>query len=391
MARTTTKARRGRREHSLYQRKSDGLWVASISLGYDAEGKRKRRMVYGKTKREVQEQLDRLKQDAAAGMKVEQNKATVKDLLDRWLDLEVKSNRAPATYRCYSRTAKLHITPHIGGVRLHDLDSVRVAGLYADLEKSGVPARTRELVHAVLRRALKRAVSWKLKGFNPAAEVEKPRVVRRDIPTIKPEQADALLDATSGHRLAALFVFVVASGMRQGELFGLRWRDADAEAGEVHVRHSLEELDGKLRLKEPKTRAGKRTVVLPALAREALADHRKRMLAEGHYGSDRPVFPDTKGGWLRKSNFHRKVYAPILERAGFVGIRFHDWRHYHASQLVALGASAKVVQERIGHADVGTTLRFYVHPREEAHKAAADQFDAAFRAAKQARKAQSGA
>jgi integrase len=100
------------------------------------------------------------------------------------------------------------------------------------------------------------------------------------------------------------------------------------------------------------------------------------------------VFPDTEGGWLRKSNFHRKVYGPILEKAGLTGIRFHDWRHYHASQLVELGTSPKVVQERIGHADVSTTLRFYVHPRHEAHRAAADQFDIVFRSAKVGKKGQ---
>jgi hypothetical protein len=91
--------------------------------------------------------------------------------------------------------------------------------------------------------------------------------------------------------------------------------------------------------------------------------------------------------WVRKSNFHRKVYAPIVERAGLSDIRFHDWRHYHASQLVELGTNPRVVQERIGHADVSTTLRFYVHPRHEAHQAAADQFDSVFRSAKRDKQA----
>ena len=373
------RARRGRGEHGIYQRESDGLWVGSLSLGYATNGKRKRRVVYGTTKREAQEKLDRLKVDAAAGIGVEPNRVTVKNLLDRWLELEVKPNRAPGTYKCYSDTARLHINPHIGTVRLVDLDAIRVAGLYNDLEKRGVPDRTRELVHSVLRRAMKRAVAWKLKGFNPVADVEKPKVTRRDIPTIAPEQANELLEAATGHRLEALFVFAIASGMRQGELFGLRWQDVDVTAGVAHVRHSLEELKGKLRLKEPKSKAGKRTVELPARAVAALTDHRKRMLAEGYYGPDRPVFCDTEGGWLRKSNFLRKVYAPICAKAGLVGIRFHDWRHFHASHLVAIGTNPRVVQERIGHADVGTTLRFYVHPRQEAHKAAADQFDTMFR------------
>ena len=107
-----------------------------------------------------------------------------------------------------------------------------------------VPPRARELAHVVLHRVLKRAVAWKLKAFNPAAEVERPKVTRRDIPAIAPDQAGALLDAAAGHRLEALFVFAVTSGMRQGELFGLRWQDVDAAAGVVRVRYSLEDLDG---------------------------------------------------------------------------------------------------------------------------------------------------
>jgi integrase len=288
--------------------------VASLSLGYDAAGKRKRLVIYGATKRDVQLELDRLKQDAAAGMKVEPTKATVKDLLDRWLELEVKTNRAPGTYRSYTLTAKLHITPHIGGVRLADLDAMRVAGLYAELEKKEVPARTRELVHAVLRRALKRAVAWKLKGFNPAAEVERPKVIRRDIPVITPEQASALLEAAAGHRLESLFVFAIASGMRQGELFGLRWQDVDTKAGAVHVRHSLEELDGKLKLKEPKTKAGKRTVILPAVACEALAEHQKRMLTEGHYGREVRCSRTPKGAGSESQTFTAKCTLRYLRR-----------------------------------------------------------------------------
>lgn len=87
-----------------------------------------------------------------------------------------------------------------------------MAGLYATLEKNGVPARARKLVHSVFRRALRRAVAWKLKGFNPAADVERPKVTRRDIPAMTPEQANALLDAAAGHRLEALFVCAVACG-----------------------------------------------------------------------------------------------------------------------------------------------------------------------------------
>jgi integrase len=203
---------------------------------------------------------------------------------------------------------------------------------------------------------------------------------------VTPDQAWALLKGAAGHRLEALFVLAVNSGLRQGELFGLQWRDVDLTEKQVRVRHSLEELDGKLRLKEPKSDKSRRTVDLPASASEALAGHRKRMLAEGHYAPDQPVFCDTDGGWLRKSNFIRRVYAPLLTKAKIEGVPFHGWRHFHASYHIELGTNVKVLQERLGHADVSTTMRFYVHTRDENHRHAADAFDVAFGKAKQMRK-----
>lgn len=103
------------------------------------------------------------------------------------------------------------------------------------------------------------------------------------------------------------------------------------------------------------------------------------------------MFPDTAGGCLRRTNFLHRVYEPIRTKAGLPDVHFHDWRHFHASRLIELGASPKVVQERIGHADVSTTLRFYVHTREQSHRAAADQFDAGFRPKRREGKRASGA
>jgi integrase len=105
------------------------------------------------------------------------------------------------------------------------------------------------------------------------------------------------------------------------------------------------------------------------------------MLAEGHYRPDGPVFTDSDGGWLRKSNFLRCVYAPLLKKAGLAGIPFHGWRHFHAGYQIELGTDPRTLQERLGHADVSTTLRFYVTPRQDTHRAAADAFDVAFRKA----------
>ncbi|HYH66501.1 MAG TPA: tyrosine-type recombinase/integrase [Urbifossiella sp.] len=372
--------RRGRGEGGVYQR-DDGMWVGSVSLGFGEDGKRRRRILYGKTKGEVLEKLERFRQDVRQGLGTSTARLTLGEFLDYWLESDVKPNRAPGTVKCYGDTIRLHIRPHIGRVQLSQLQADHVTGLYATLCRTGVPARTRQLVHAVLHRAVKRAVAWKRASWNPVSTVERPKVPRKDMTAVTAEQARALLKAAAGHRLEALFTVDVATGLRQGEVFALRWQDVDLARAQLHVRHSLEELKGKLRLKEPKSAKSRRTVELSALAVNALTEHRKRMLAEGHCAPDRPVFCDCDGGFLRKSNFTRDVYAPIRTAAGLTGLGFHQWRHMHATLLVEAGTDPRVIQERLGHADVGTTLRFYVHPRQETHRKAADAFDTAFRSA----------
>jgi hypothetical protein len=118
-------------------------------------------------------------------------------------------------------------------------------------------------------------------------------------------EPDEVLGQQLGHRRT--WDRTLSAELRVAQPPLLRWQDADMKSGEVHVRHSLEELDGKLRLKEPKTKAGKRVVVLPAVACEALAEHRKRTLAEGHHGPDRPVFPDTEGGSGSRTSIARST------------------------------------------------------------------------------------
>jgi len=147
--------------------------------------------------------------------------------------------------------------------------------------------------------------------------------------------------AAAGDRLEAIFVLAVSSGLRQGELFGLQWPDVDLDAGAVSIRRQLEERNGKLALTEPKSDKGRRRVELPAFAVEALLAHKARMLAEGRLDSaDRPVFCDTRGGLLRKSNFLRNVFQPLLKRAGLPAIRFHDLRHT-GSTLAAATTEAR--------------------------------------------------
>jgi integrase len=171
----------------------------------------------------------------------------------------------------------------------------------------------------------------------------------------------------------------VGSGMRLGELFGLQWPDVDLKAGAVTVRHTLIELNGTHTLSEPKTAKSRRRIELPDTVVGALLDHRRKMLAEGHAGVAW-VFCNQHGGPLRRSHFHRQDFKPLLKAAGLPDIRFHDLRHTSATLLLSQGVHPKVVQERLGHSQIGVTMDIYSHVMPGMGREAADKLNSVFTA-----------
>lgn len=233
-----------------------------------------------------------------------------------------------------------------------------------------------QLAHSLLRRALGQAVKWGTIPRNVCEAVEKPRAPKKPIKVLNKDQVDSLLTVAQEDRLYALYVLAVTTGLRQGELLALQWEDVDLDSDALSVRHTLLEMDGKLELVEPKTAMACRKVDLPQMAVKALRRHRKQMLAEGHIGSC--VFCDTKGGPIRKSNLIRRSFKPLLKNAGLPDIRFHDLRHTAATLLLVQGVNPKVVQERLGHAQISLTLDTYSHVLPSIQKEAASKLDSLF-------------
>lgn len=370
--------RRGNGEGSISQR-PDGRWMAQISMGVGADGKRVRRTVYGWTKKEVQDQLAKLQGQKFDGTLSKPGKTTLADFLNRWLEDVVRLNVRDRTYDCYRRTIEKHISPKIGGVRVDKLATAQIEWFYADLERAGVGARTRQLCHAVLRQALQKAVRWNLVSRNACEGVEAPRVKKQEIHPLTVEQVGILLSAAKGDRLETLYTTAVTTGMRLGELFGLQWSDVDLDGGAILVRHALQELNGKLTLTEPKTAKSRRRVDLPQMTIDALLEHRKRQFAAGHLASGY-VFTNTDGGPLRRSHFHRSNYKPMLTRAGLPEIRFHDLRHSAATSLLLAGVHPKIVADRLGHSKIGITMDLYSHVLPSMQKDAADRINQLFSA-----------
>jgi integrase len=347
--------------------------VGSISLGHGPDGKRRRRVVYGKSKAEVQEELRRIQSEFDTGLLADVTKMTVGEYLDRWLENTAGPRIAPKTHMWYEQQIRLHLKPALGSIPLARLRAIHVEGAYTSMRLKGTGARVRQMAATLLITALRDAVRLGMIPFNPALGVAKPRPAKREMQVLDRDQVAGLLEAAREDRLYALYVLAIDSGMRQGELFALQWPDIDFEGGAVVVQRNLEEIKGHLRLKETKTARSRRRIPVSRFTLDALHEHRKLMLAEGH--TTGYVFPDTGGGGLRKSNFQRRSFHPALKRAGLPRIRFHDLRHTCATLLLLADENVKVISERLGHASIQLTLDTYSHVLPTMQQRAADKMD----------------
>jgi integrase len=332
--------------------------------------------VYGGTKNEVREKLLRLQGAYLQGDAVEPSRMTVGAFLDHWLKTAAKASVRATTYTRYEGVVRLHIKPHIGGVPLQRLTPSQVQALYAELEGEG---SARRHVHAVLHSALVQGVKWGHVVRNICDAVTKPRVTHREMQVLTAGQAAIFLKATANDRFHALWVLAISTGMRLGEMLALNWADVDLKAGNVAIRHTLIETSGKLVLGEPKTAKARRRVELPRIARSALLAHRKRMFAEGH--AKEWVFCDTEGGPMRQSNLRFRSFEPIMRKVlklGLPQIRIHDLRHTAATLMLQQGVHPKIVQEQLGHSQIGMTLDTYSHVLPSMQKAAAAKLDELF-------------
>ncbi len=363
--------KRGAGEGSIFQR-GDGRWSATITVGHSSAGKRLRKTVYGPTKRDVTEQLTRLQNQKLDGQLIAREKLTVADLCNRWLD-HWTQNLTETSRKRYRDIVERFIKPRIGNVGLSKLRPAHVRGLLDQLAAEGLGDRQRQYVFATIRRALNLAVRLELAARNVCEAVDSPKVTRRDIRPLTPHEADALLRHVAGTRWEAYFTLALSTGLRQGELFALVWDDIDLERGVLSVRHSVEEIDGRLIVKEPKSASGRRAVRLDPTDVHLLREHRRILADEGH-GFGQLVFCDSQGGILRRSNVQRNVWNPIRVALGLQGVRFHDLRHSSASVMLRAGIHPKIVQERLGHSTIKLTMDTYSHLLPDAQNEAAGAF-----------------
>jgi integrase len=283
----------------------------------DAAGKRHQPTAYFATRKEARAWLHEMHDKHNKGQLTDSGKRTVGQWLDEWLVLK-KPQVELRTWDNWETHVRLHISPLLGRTPLAKLRKTHVAAMYTALTEQGMSPAMRAKVGTTLAMAMTDAVEMGLIGRNPAKskKLGKPKVKTPEIHPLDADQARAFLKTTVTDRLHALYVLALDTGMRQGELFGLHWPEIDFATGVVTVKQSLEERDGHHRLKEPKTASSRRRIEVTPATMAALSTHRQQMLMKGLFRPDGPVFVDTEGHWLRKSNVRRRSFNKALKTAG---------------------------------------------------------------------------
>jgi len=346
-------------------------WAAIMELPADPlTGKRRRRWIYAATQREVTQKMNDAKASDARRRGGPAEGERVETYFERWLAETIRPNMRPATVASYESVVSRHLVPVLGKLRLCDISGATVQAFYASLREQGVGVRTVQKAHAVLHRALASATRAELIDSNPAAlEADVPRYRAGEREPLTRAQAKKLLQTARGDRLEALYVLALTTGARQGELFALRWSDVDFAKSMLSIRRSLQDADGRGALVSgaTKTRSSRRRFEISELALRALTKHRELLVSEDLPAGDRDlIFPARNGLPIRRQNFLRRDFYPLLERASLPKIHFHDLRHTAATQLAAAGAPVVQVAQLLGHADPTITLRTYQHAFEGA-------------------------
>jgi integrase len=376
------------------RKRSAESWELRYSLGMDSATGRRRIVtttVKGK-RRDAEKELRRLLHALDTGEHVDPTRMTVRDWLSAWLSA-VKDEVSPRTHERYAEIVGNFLIPELGALPIAKLAPAHIQAAYAkwgtsgrrDGKSGGLAPRTRRHIHRILSAALVRAVEQQVIGRNPADAFKKrlPKVERKEMVTLSAEQSGRLLEAIEHTRIYWPVMLALATGMRRGEVFALRWKHVDLERDSLRVMESLEQTRaGGLRFKSPKTERT-RVITLPAFAvaelRRLKRQQAEELLTLGiRQSGDTLVCARADGEPLQPQSLTHQFTRLVSRIPDLPRVRFHDLRHSHATQLMLAGVHPKVAQERLGHASITTTIDLYSHVTDTMQSDAAARLDRAW-------------
>lgn len=363
-------------------RTAGGTWSYRIDLGTARDGTRQQKQVGGfPTRREAQSALN----DALAAMQrgsyIAPSKQTLGEFLEVWLE-GLRSELAVTAWTNYRDVVHRYIEPHLGDRRLTELTPMHLKAWHSTLGRDGrsgggpLSARTVQLAHRILHRALADAVRWHVLPANPATAARAPKVERTEMTVWSAEESARFLTAIAEDRLAAVWTVALHTGLRRGELAGLRWKDLDLAGATLTVAQQRTTASYKVVVSAPKARSN-RQLLLAAPTVRALEEHRRRQRRErlavgGDWKDTGYVFVDEWGEPYHPQRI-RNLFDQACRATGVTPIRLHDLRHTMATLALQAGVHPKVVQEQLGHSGIDVTLDIYSHVPQAVRRDAADR------------------
>ena len=373
--------KRANGEGSIRKRK-DGRWEGRYTAGHDpATGKTIYKNVLGKTQAEVKEKLKRAIEDSAKLDMSKVGQYTVGQWMDVWFENYAKIKVRPSSHQTYRGYIENHIKPNIGSIPLNKLTSLELQKLYKKLlgngrverieskkQPKGLSAKTVRNINQIICSALNLAIEQRLILTNPADACALPKLEHREMKTLPVEQLTSFLREAKESGVFEMYYIELATGLRRGELLGLKWSNIDLEHGSLRVQRQIARIDGEIVEAPLKTKNAYRTLPLSADAIDVLKTQKKKC------GNSQYVFPSPTGGPISPDSVLHMLHR-VLKRAGLPKVRFHDLRHTFATLALQNGVDIKTVSGMLGHFSAGFTLDTYAHVTTATQKEAANTME----------------
>ena len=360
------------------RKRSDGRWEGRYTAGRDPEtGKTVYKNVLGKTQTEVKAKLKQAIQENAEVDTLKAAQYTVGQWMDVWFENYAKIKVRPTSHQTYRGYIDNHINPNIGKMPLSKLTTLELQKLYKKLlskgrvdrieakgQPKGLSPKTVRNIHQVISSAMDFAKAQKLIAVNPTDGCALPKLEHREMKTLPVEQLASFLREAKESGVFEMYYIELATGLRRGELLGLKWEDLNLEQCTLRVQRQVSRINGEVVEAPLKTKNSYRTISLGTDAVGILKEQRKKC------GSSEYVFPSPTGGPISPDSVIQMLHR-VLKRAGLPKVRFHDLRHTFATVALQNGVDIKTVSGMLGHYSAGFTLDTYAHVTTQAQREAA--------------------
>lgn len=381
------------------QKRGDNSWFLTVNIGRNSKGKyiRRTKTINCRTKREAESEYWKFRQEVEVGEYISPQKMTFGAFVEEWHSKYAIKHLGHKTLYTCDTYLKNRILPHFQDLRLEDVKPLHILNFLGTLEKEGsrgdkksggLASGTIQIHHRILKNIFSRAVEWRVIKRNPVGDVQKPKVISKEITPYDETEVGEMLHALQNepYHWKVMITLALTTGLRRSELLGLEWKHIDWDSGVLDVSQTMiHALKGHIIVKQPKTRNSIRKVALPKSMLEEMKEYysyrtqERNAIGNDWYGGEWFFMFSHPNGQPFHHERPYQWFRHFIKKNGFRYIRFHDLRHTSATILINQGVHAKIIPERLGHGSITTTMNIYGHALRSADQSAADKFETLFR------------